>query len=166
MEHVAPPLILVVEDDPLIGDLLCDVLEEHSYRCVTVSSADSALTALETLRPALITLDLGLPGVSGRTLLLLLRANAQTRDIPVIIISAERVIEHHLRAASQAVLAKPFDIDQLVVTIQRALRQDDVPPRAREFGAVSPPQQPPHARPHPARHPHSGGGEASAGASD
>lgn len=98
-----------------------EVLEEQGYHCITANHADSALTVLETVRPALITLDLGLAGVSGQTLLMMLRAQEATQTIPVIVVSAERVIEPSLRAATQAMLSTPFDLDRLVSTVQRVL---------------------------------------------
>lgn len=139
MVAVPHPLILVVEDDRAIATLLCEVLEEHGYHCMVANGADAALTVLETVRPALITLDLGLPGVSGRTLLMLLRAQEATSDLPVIIVSAERVIEAQLRANSQAVLAKPFDLGQLVATIQWVLGAYEGGEHERAVGAAPPP---------------------------
>lgn len=119
---VAPrPLVLVVEDDAAIAALLCDILEDHGYSCTTADGADGTLRILGTVRPALITLDLGLPGVSGGVLLQLLRGRPGLADIPVIIISAERVIAPELYDTCQAVLRKPFDVEQLLVTVRRVL---------------------------------------------
>lgn len=140
------PVILVVEDDQAIASLLCDVLGEHGYHCTHVDGADGALRVLGTIRPALITLDLGLPGVSGRTLLQLIRAQEGVSRIPVVVISAERVIEAQLCDASQAVLAKPFDVDQLVATIRRVLAEHGPPEQERAVGETThAPSQPAHA---------------------
>lgn len=142
----AHPVILVVEDDRAIATLLCDVLGEHGYHCTHADGADGALRVLSTLRPALITLDLGLPGVSGRTLLQLIRAQEEISRIPVVIISAERVIEAQLRDASQAVLAKPFDVDQLIATIQRVLAEPGPREQEQAVGDTThAPSQPTHA---------------------
>jgi DNA-binding response OmpR family regulator len=120
-EPASQTLVLVVENEPVIADLICEVLEDHGYRCITAKDANVALRLLETARPALITLDLGLPGVSGRALLELIRARETTCDTPVIVISAARIIDRQVRAASQAVLTKPFELEQLVATVRQAL---------------------------------------------
>lgn len=114
-------LILVIEDDPAIATLICEVLESHSYRCLTATNADEALRQLETVSPALITLDLGLPGISGRTLLQLIRAREATAATPVVIITAEPTIEAQLRGKSQAIIRKPFELDLIVATVERLL---------------------------------------------
>lgn len=137
MEPAAQPLILVVEDEPPIADLLCEVFSEHSYRCLTANTADAALRLLERVSPALITLDLGLPGVRGHILLQLLRANAHTRNIPVVIVSAERVIEANVHAACQAVITKPFDLDDLVVTVREVLGANSAGEQTRELGGTT-----------------------------
>lgn len=137
MEDTAQPLILLVEDEPIIAELLCEVLQSHGCRCVIAGSADAALRLLDTIRPELITLDLALPGISGRTLLQLIRADERLGDIPVIIVSAECVIEGQLRAASQGVVCKPFDVDELVATVQRVLAAGGSGGYVREIGGSS-----------------------------
>jgi DNA-binding response OmpR family regulator len=130
MHAAAPPHILVVEDDPTIAELLCDLLEEHGYCCTTAGDAGEALQALDRVRPTLITLDLGLPGGGGSSVLRRIRERAELAPLPVVIISAERVIPPELARASQAVLTKPFDIDQLLATLEAMLAAH--PPRERQ----------------------------------
>lgn len=164
MDSAAQTLILVVEDDPAIAALMSEVLEEEGYRCVTASSAPVAFGLIDSAEPALITLDLGLPGVSGAAMLYRLRANPRTRDLPVIIVSAERVIEAQLRASSQAVVIKPFDLDLLVATVRRVLGLAHPAERGHERGAgASWHPQPHQAAGQPGHYPAAG---ASAGATD
>lgn len=166
MASANQPLILVVEDDPAIANIICDVLTEEGYRCVTAKSVAGALQLLENVTPALITLDLGLPGVGGGILLHRLRANVLTSAIPVVIISAERVIETQLRAASQAVIAKPFGIDQLIATVRHVL-DAGAGEQAQDLGGGAGWQHPSHSRaPGLAQHPAMDSGDPSMGASD
>ncbi|HMQ31472.1 MAG TPA: response regulator [Chloroflexaceae bacterium] len=137
MYTAPPPHILVVEDDPTIAALLCDILEEHGYSCTTAGDAGEALDALDRVRPALITLDLGLPGGGGGRVLRRIRERVELVGLPVVIISAERVIPPELARASQAVLTKPFDVEQLLVTIARVRAHPDAE-RERVVGGVAP----------------------------
>lgn len=114
-------LILIVEDDPGIGALLEDSLVDYGFHVRLATTANQAFQVLETVRPALITLDLGLPTISGRRFFHLLRQNPATTAIAVVIISAERVIEPALQTLAQAVLPKPFTLDQLIETITGVL---------------------------------------------
>ena len=104
------PYILVVEDDPAFSALLTTVLEMQGY---AVTCADSTLGTLEQarrVRPCAIVLDLGLPSRSGTALLSELRADPETADIPVIIVSAlPEALTPERRALADAVLAKPID---------------------------------------------------------
>lgn len=134
MHAAPPPHILVVEDDPAIAALLCDVLEEHGYSCTTAGDAGEALAVLEHVCPALITLDLGLPGGGGGRVLQRLRDQAELATLPVVIISAERVIPPEITRASQAVLTKPFNVDQLLITIAGVLAEHRAPQLKRVVG--------------------------------
>lgn len=166
MDATAHPLILVIEDEPAIANLICDILEDYGYYCVTAGGADDALQLLESLSPALITLDLGLPGVSGRTLLQLLRADGRTRNTPVVIISAERVIDASVRAASQALLAKPFDVDRLIDIVEQTLQAAPADGQAYNLEGESAWRWPPRSGAHSQPHQRAVGGSDSLGATD
>ena len=114
--------VLVVEDERSHGDLLAILLEEAGYR--TVCDADGALTPAlaRALRPSAITLDLELPGLDGRTVLQALKAEPDTARIPVIVISAHADwLKAEERREAFAVLRKPFDLDELIATVRRAV---------------------------------------------
>lgn len=114
--------VLVVEDERSHGDLLATLLEEAGYRAVC--DADGALTPAlaRALRPGAITLDLELPGLDGRSVLQALKAEPATARIPVIVVSAYAdLLRVEERRAAFAVLPKPFDLDELIETVRRAL---------------------------------------------
>jgi DNA-binding response OmpR family regulator len=110
-------VVLIVEDDGPIVMLLQEVISDLGYRVLIAHGADEALTHLNMIQPSLITLDLGLPGVGGDVLIRMIRERSTTRETPIIIISAELHIDLEIRELAQAVIQKPFTINQLIETI-------------------------------------------------
>jgi DNA-binding response OmpR family regulator len=115
VEHV---IILVVEDDPLIRTLLTDVLTDEGYNVVAAETGDQALTVIGTVWPRLITLDLDLPGISGDRILAELRRRDETRELPIVLVTATEPIPPPVRRLAQAIVPKPFDIDRLLTVIR------------------------------------------------
>jgi two-component system KDP operon response regulator KdpE len=115
--------ILVVDDEPPIRKLLRVGLGSQGY---TVSEAPNARTAIElmqTERPDLVLLDLGLPGMSGLELLGKWRRDGL--DIPVVILSSrtdEAGIVAALELGADDYVTKPFGMNELVARIRVALR--------------------------------------------
>ena len=124
--HVAgitPDLtVLVIEDDPAIGNMMSTLLAVEGYRPVLVVDGQEGLDTARRLRPALITLDLSLPSLDGVRVLERLDEGTELRT-PVIIVSAytDRLTAAH-RSRVSAVLTKPFEIDTLLSCISAALR--------------------------------------------
>jgi CheY-like chemotaxis protein len=118
------PTILVVEDDRAIREALVDALSADGY---AVISAPDGVQALALLRdeplPDLIVLDLMLPNMSGQQFRVRQVGDGRLRDIPVVVLSAVPLaseIAHALRA--QAVLAKPVQLEELLMTVERMLQ--------------------------------------------
>jgi DNA-binding response OmpR family regulator len=114
--------VLVVEDERSHGDLLATLLEEAGFRAVC--DADGALTPslARALRPGVITLDLEMPGLDGRSVLRALKAEPATARIPIIVVSAHAdLLAVEDRHAAFAVIPKPFDLDELLATVRRAV---------------------------------------------
>jgi two-component system phosphate regulon response regulator PhoB len=82
-------VILVVEDDPLVRDLLSAVLTDEGYDVMAAETGEQALAAIGTIWPDLLTLDLDLPGIAGDAILAELRRRDETRELPVVIVSAK-----------------------------------------------------------------------------
>jgi len=89
--EVAPDrvVVLVVEDDPLARDLLTSVLTDEGYEVIAAENGEQALAAIGTISPNLLTLDLDLPGIAGDVILAELRRRDETRELPVVIVSAK-----------------------------------------------------------------------------
>ncbi len=105
--------ILVVEDDPVLGNMLRELLSDAGYRVQWAQDVISALSALERHPVGLITLDIELGTYSGRGLLALLKADPRTRDIPVIVVSSCQ-LDPAVRQLAEHVLSKPFNIGPLL----------------------------------------------------
>ena len=125
--------IAVIEDDPVIGDMLQEVLQKEGYRVERAYSGTEAVYLLERCRPDLALLDLMLPGLSGEELL------ARMRGIPVIVVSAKTAVDDKvnllLNGAADYV-TKPFEIRELLARIQVHLRRQETPPSVLEAGDI------------------------------
>lgn len=85
---MANPLILIVEDDPNSRKLVRDLLQVKGYRTIESENAEEGLLLAADQRPALILMDIQLPGINGIEALKRLRADQRTRPIPVIAVTA------------------------------------------------------------------------------
>jgi len=116
--------LLLIEDDPMIGESMEEVLRREHYAVDWVRDGDSAMLALRQDVYHLLLLDLGLPGTQGMEVLRQYRAHGGT--VPVLIVTARdappsRVLG--LDAGADDYLVKPFDIDELLARIRALLRR-------------------------------------------
>ena len=116
-------LILVVDDEPKIVRLARDYLEKNGYRVVTAGDGPSALTMARRERPDLIVLDLLLPGMDGREVCRILRAES---DVPIIILTAlseesDQIVG--LEIGADDYIVKPFSPRGLVARVRALLRR-------------------------------------------
>jgi adenylate cyclase len=118
------PTVLVVDDDPAARDLLTANLKSTGYRLVQAANGEEALRLARTIRPDAITLDVIMPKPNGWEVLSALKADANLRDIPVIIVTvlSDRGIGLSLGAVD--VLTKPVDRARLTSLIHSLLRRD------------------------------------------
>jgi len=91
-------LILVVEDNPINLKLVRDILKASGYRVAESTTGEEALDALKFIRPDLILMDIQLPGMDGLRAARLLRDNPETRDIPVVALTAHVMKGDEVRA--------------------------------------------------------------------
>ena len=118
--------LLIVEDCSATRDFLGDLLSIEGFATRQAGDGREALAVAEDFRPDLILLDLEMPGMDGRTLLVELERSERLAGIPTIIMSAygerwDSPISVHQVAA---LLPKPFDRDTLLGTIGRALDRE------------------------------------------
>jgi signal transduction histidine kinase/DNA-binding response OmpR family regulator len=124
VEVDAAPMVLVVDDDPTARDLLSANLKGAGYRLLQASSGDEALSLARSMRPDAITLDVMMPKPDGWDVLSALKADADLRDIPVVIITmlSDRGIGLSLGAVE--VLTKPVERAQLTALIHNLVRRE------------------------------------------
>ena len=116
--------ILLVEDDPMIGEAVTIALRDAAYAVDWLQNGEEASHTLETSEHQAMLLDLGLPGHDGLELLRGLRRSGQA--IPVIIITARDDVEdriHGLDLGADDYLVKPFDVNELLARIRAVSRR-------------------------------------------
>jgi len=128
--------ILVIEDDPGIADFLVDLLRYEGYRVAALAEGAS-LEEIAVSPPGLIFLDLMLPDRDGAEICRRLRAEEATRAVPIVIMTAAgpAVRMQRLRGcAYDALLPKPFDVDDVLALAARYLRPATAPTATDEIG--------------------------------
>jgi len=116
--------VLVVEDDPMIGDAVQLGLKEASYAVDWVRDAGAALHTLSCQHYDIVLLDLGLPGKDGMEILHSVR-NAGN-PVPLLIITARDSVEHRIRGldgGADDYLLKPFEMAELLARMRAVLRR-------------------------------------------
>lgn len=114
--------ILIVDDDPDIVLVLKAMLEDAGYTAVATGTPADLMALLERDRPDLILLDMLLSGHDGREIVTQLKARPETRQIPVLMLSAHPTAEREARSAgADGFLAKPFEMDVLLAQVAKHL---------------------------------------------
>ncbi|HEX5844042.1 MAG TPA: response regulator [Pseudomonas sp.] len=116
--------ILVIEDDSATQTLIRDVLECNGYSCTTAGSAEAGIELLASFTPALILLDINLPGMDGVSAARLLKGSPATRAIKLIGMSAH-ALSNELSLIETAdfddFITKPFSYKALLQLLSKAL---------------------------------------------
>ena len=129
--------VLVVEDNATIGGLLVALLREEGYRALRAWDGREAMKMARDRRPDLIVLDLSLPYRDGVDVLRELRANDDTVDAPIVVVSGNAMqLTPDDRALVTDTVAKPFDIDRLMNVFRKHLGDDEVEVPERPYGAT------------------------------
>ncbi len=119
------PIILVIDDDDGILGAFEAILESSGYKAITSSDADCISTLNSSNLPDLILLDILLSGTDGREVCRVLKSQPLTKDIPVIIISAQSNVDKSIQeVGADDFIAKPFEIDELLKKIASYIKKD------------------------------------------
>jgi CheY-like chemotaxis protein len=124
-------LILIVEDQPLNRKLVRDVLQAKGYRTVETETGEEGVTLAREQRPALILMDIQLPGINGIEALKQLRADPQTRAIPVLAVTASAMTQNRreiLAAGFDGYQPKPIDIGAFLRAVRATLDSQSAVP--------------------------------------
>jgi DNA-binding NtrC family response regulator len=117
------PRILIVDDEPRMGEVVATALGRAGYDCVTCNSAAAALASLEARDADVVVTDWKMPDMDGMELLRRLRA--ERPELPVILLTAHGSVPaavEAIRAGAFDYITKPFDNDELRTLVGRALR--------------------------------------------
>ena len=116
--------ILIVDDEVGVRELLKESLEQRGYDTATAADGEEGFEQASLLQPDLILLDLVMPKADGWQMLTRLRQQERTRNILVVMLTAQSDTEALLRSAEQKTLdyfIKPFNMDELLAYIGRYL---------------------------------------------
>ncbi len=117
------PRILAVDDDPLVIELIKDILAQD-YRVQATTDPHEALALLDREEFDLLVVDLGIPEIDGTEIVRHVRSHPHSRTLPIVVVSA--YIELARRVADldvQAIIRKPFQLDQLYATLDKVLAE-------------------------------------------
>lgn len=124
------PKILLVEDNPMNSDMLSRRLERRGFEVVIAVDGEEGVRLAAELMPALILMDMSLPKLDGWEATRVLKADAATRSIPVIALTAHAMDgdrERALRAGCDDYDTKPVDFGRLLGKIEALLSAQAVP---------------------------------------
>ena len=127
---MARKTILVIEDEPDILELIQFNLESDGFKVVTSRTGEEGHRLAGELAPDLIVLDLMLPDISGVEVCRLLRQEAKTRDVPIIMATArdsESDVVLGLEVGADDYITKPFSVRELSARIRAVLRRSQAP---------------------------------------
>jgi CheY-like chemotaxis protein len=125
----AQPVVLIVDDDPVMRQLLARQFRRHfNLMSLEASNNTEALDQAHTQRPRLITTDMYRSGGNGLSLIRQLRADPELSAIPIVLISGSATSEERQQAKQAGVAAvfdKPFDVKELHTAIAAILESTD-----------------------------------------
>jgi DNA-binding response OmpR family regulator len=125
------PTVLVVDDEPIVRDVVVRYLERDGYKTLEAGTGDEARRLIEREPPALVVLDVMLPGVSGLELCRWIRSRS---EVPIVMLTAlgeeaDRIVGLELGADDY--LTKPFSPRELVVRVRNLMRRTAPPSASR-----------------------------------
>ena len=127
--------ILVVEDEPAIQELIAFNLKQAGHQALPAENAEHALKLVQSALPDLVLLDWMLPGLSGIELCRRLRARPDTRQLPIIMLTARGEESERVRGLSTGAddyIVKPFSVPELLARVEALLRRSS-PERIAEI---------------------------------
>ncbi len=119
--------VLIVEDEKLIIVSTQMVLEAAGFRVESAVNGEEGIVKAKSFRPALILLDIMMPGIDGWETLTRLKRDPETSDIPVIIFTAREHVRGHQKSTEMGAadyFRKPFEPDELIELVEKHCGQE------------------------------------------
>ena len=120
--------VLVIEDNAANLKLVRDLLESRGYRVMVAASGEEGIDSLRFIAPRLILIDVQLPGMDGLEVARLLRSRPDTRDVPVVALTAHAMPgdeERAREAGCNGYLTRPFDAHRFLDLVAGLCRRPD-----------------------------------------
>mgnify|MGYP001587236359 FL=1 len=121
---MAGELILIVEDNEKNRKLVRDVLQHKGYKTLEAETAEEGIRLAQESVPALVLMDIQLPGINGIEALGRLRADARTKKIPVIAVTASAMTHDRAKimaAGFDGYQSKPINVKEFLVAVREML---------------------------------------------
>ena len=125
-DSLQPPTVLVVDDSTDSREMLAEFLRFRSFSVTTANDGQSAIAEARRVRPAIILMDLSLPGIDGWDATRVLKSDLLTRDIVIIAATAHAFPRERQRARDagcDGFLTKPYDLRVLGDTLDAVFRR-------------------------------------------
>ena len=112
-------VIVSIDDDPNVAALLRQELSDDGYRVISAHNADEGVALVKRHRPAAVTVDILMPGKDGWQTIAILKDDPETRDVPVIVLSAMDNSDLGFAMGVHDYLVKPLDKDAMLSALKR-----------------------------------------------
>lgn len=114
--------VLVIEDEPVIGEMMSILLEIEGYKVISLGDTSLARKKLHNNEVDLVMLDLNLKGESGQSMCAYLKGQDDLKHIPVILVSANSDLEKIMKeCGADDIIHKPFDLDDFLEKVKKHL---------------------------------------------
>ena len=118
--------VVIVEDSPSVASVIQDYLSRHGWNCHICSDGERGIQQVRIQIPNIVLLDLTLPGIDGFEVCRRLQADAKTRAIPIIMLTAKgdtQDIVHGLEIGADDYIVKPFELEEMIARVRAVMRR-------------------------------------------
>ena len=122
------PKVLVVDDDPDLAALCSMLLESEGYDTDIARNGYEAYNAISSEQIDVVLLDAMMPVLDGLTVCRMVKRDPDLKDVPIILMSASRRLCDEAHGSADAVISKPFDLDNLVNTVHHFAYPQNITP--------------------------------------
>jgi DNA-binding response OmpR family regulator len=119
------PVVFIIEDDALVIPIYSTALQDAQYEPIIFQNGEEAMARLKGTTPALVILDMRLPGLPGTSILQAIRSDKRFENTRIIVVSADATLTEYVREKADLVLVKPVGYQQLREMAARLRPKED-----------------------------------------